>query len=177
MKLRERAEWWGVDPEPLIAAVESAMRGRQYWQGQQPLIASAEPAQANKRLRQAHKAVASLPLRARAALHWAMAERVTSIIPGLDPEQIRHVMQDISWPDLILDALGEPVEPEADRECQWLVEAWKRAGGQVKIDYHYDGDLIEFLGIAYKHLGEEPSDDAIRRRLDRIRRDPLDSEG
>ena len=39
--LRERAEFWGVDPTPLVEAVESAARGRSYWQGQKPLIASA----------------------------------------------------------------------------------------------------------------------------------------
>lgn len=166
--LRERAEWWGVDPEPLIQAVESAMRSRQYWQGQKPLIASAEPADTNRRLRQAHKAITALPLRARAHLHWELAERIAHG-RGLDPGQVRRLMQDTNLVELILDALSEPVEPEEpDRELQWLVQAWVEAGGEVKIDDRYDGDLIEFLTIAYQYLGETLTPDAIRLRLNRI---------
>ncbi|MHA6232736.1 hypothetical protein [Pseudomonas fluorescens group sp. PF-69] len=173
--LRERAEWWGVKPEPLIEALTAAQQVRRYREGQKPLIASTEPADANRRLRQAHKAIAALPLRARAHLHWGLAERI-AYGRGLDPEQVRRLMQDTNLVELILDALSEPVEPEEpDRELQGLAQAWERAGGEVEIDDRYDGDLIEYLTIAYEHLGETLTPDAIRLRLDRIRRAPLDS--
>jgi hypothetical protein len=177
MKLRERAEWWGVDPEPLIQAVESAQQRVAYRERQKPQITSAEPADANRRLRQAHKAIAALPLRARAHLHWGLAERI-AYGRGLDPGQVRRLMQDTNLVELILDSLSEPIEPEEpDRELQWLLQAWVEAGGEVEIDDRYDGDLIEFLTIAYPYLGETLTPDAIRLRLDRIRRAPLDSEG
>lgn len=176
--LRERAEDWDVDPEPLIEAVEAAQQRVAYKAGQQPLIASAEPADANHRLRQAHKAIAALPLRARAHLHWKLAERIAYGPAGLDREQMHRLMQDTNLVELILDLLSEPIEPEEpDRECQWLVQAWERAGGEVEIDDSYDLDLIEFLDIAYQHLGKPLNPDAIRLRLDRIRRAPLETEG
>lgn len=176
--LRERAEWWGVKPEPLLEALASAQQRAAFKAGQRPLIASAEPADANHRLRQARKAIAALPLRARARLHWNLAERIAASIPGLGHEQIRFVLEEAKWPDLILDALSEPIEPEeSDHELQWLVKAWVEAGGEVEIGDRYDGDLIDFLSIAYCDLGEDLSRDAIRLRLDRIRRAPLDSEG
>ncbi|WP_095195863.1 hypothetical protein [Pseudomonas sp. Irchel 3A7] len=175
--LRERAKDWDVDPDPLIQAVESAMKGRRYRERQKPLIASAEPAKCTRQLGQAYKAIAALPLRARAHLHWELAERIT-YGRGLDPEQVRRLMQDTNLVDMVLDALSEPIDPEEpDRELQWLVQAWKRAGGEVQVDDRYDEDLIEFLTITYQHLGETLTHDAIRRRLDRIRRDPLDSDG
>jgi len=177
MKLRELAEEWDVDPQPLLEALASAQRVRRYRQGQKPLIASAEPADANHRLWQAHKAIAALPLRARAHLHWGLAERI-AYGRGLDPEQVRHLMQDTNLVELILDSLSEPIEPEEpDRELQGLVQAWEHAGGEVEIDDRYDLDLIEFLILAYQHLGETLTPDAIRLRLNRIRRSPLETEG
>lgn len=176
--LYERAEDWDVDPEPLINALESAKRVRHYRAGQQQLLASAEPAVANHRLQQARKALQALPLRARAALHWGLAERIATSIPGLDREQIRQIMEDSNWLNVVLDALSEPIEPEEpDRELQWFVQAWREAGGEIEFEGRHDGDLIEFLGIAYQHLGETLTTDAIRLRLDRIRRDPLETEG
>jgi hypothetical protein len=177
MKLRERAEDWDVNPVPLIEALASAQRVRRYREGQKPLITSAEPADANRRLRQAHKAIAALPLRARADLHWGLAERI-AYGRGLDPEQVRRLMQDSNLVDMVLDALSEPIEPEEpDRELQGLVQAWEYAGGEVEIDDRYDLDLIEFLTLVYQHLGETLTPDAIRLRLDRIRRSPLGIEG
>lgn len=171
--LRELAHEWDVDPKPLIAAVESAVQGRRHGGGQKPLIASAEPAVCNRKLQQARKAVAALPLRARAHLHWRLAESITCGFAGaydLTPEQVRYLMQDMDLMDRILDALSEPLEPEEpDRELQWLVQAWQRAGGQIHEGDRYDEYLIEFLILTYQYLGDEkPTHDAIRRRLDRL---------
>ncbi|OPK06777.1 hypothetical protein [Pseudomonas sp. VI4.1] len=177
--LRERAEFWGVDPEPLIQAVESAMRDRRYWELRKPLIASAEPADCKHRLKQAHKAIAALPLRARDHLHWHLADRI-ACDARLGREQVRHLMQ-ADLLTMILDALAERFDSEVeDRQQEFirLVLAWKDAGGEVEIDGRYDGDLIEFLGIAYQYLGETLTADAIRLRLDRApRRGPPETEG
>ncbi len=180
-ELRERAkEDWGVEAEPLIKAVEAAIRHREYWAAQKPLIDSAEPAECAHRLRQAHKGIAALPLRARAHLHWSLAERLAYGPCGLDSKQIRALMEDTNLVTLLLDALGDPMDTERKdqpQELRWLVQAWVKAGGEVSIDGRYDGDLIEFLSTAYRHLGDARSDDAIRRGLDRIRRLPPKTEG
>ncbi|MFG0351927.1 hypothetical protein ACF8LD_12960 [Pseudomonas sp. zbq_5] len=168
--LRALAQEWDVDPKPLIAAVESTKRGRHYRDGQKPLIASAEPALCNRKLQQAHKAIAGLPLRAKAHLHWGLAERIAYGPAGLNPEQVRRLMEDTNLVDMILDALREEVEPEEpDRELQRLVKTWTAAGGQTHEGDRYDEDLIEFLFLTYQYLGDEkPTHDAIRRRLDRL---------
>lgn len=178
--IRELAHEWDVEPEPLIQAVEDAQQGRRYREAQKTLIASAEPAECAHRLKQARKAIEALPLRARAHLHWRLAERIACGPCGLDREQIRRLMQDTNLVAEILAALNEPLDAEPEdrqQEFRWLVRAWQHAGGQVEFDDRYDGDLIEFLGIAYQRLGETLTADAIRRRLDRIRRAPLGSEG
>lgn len=198
--LRELAIEWEVDPEPLIKAVESAQRVRRHQLSQKPLIASAEPADCNHQLRQAHKAIAKLPLRAREHLHRHLADRIghsfngpfdeqvrramlgTANPYGLSAEQSRYMMEDVDLVGIILDALSEPVErEEPDRELQWLAEAWIKAGGEVLAEdgsHRYHEGLIEFLDIAYTHLdGEKPDTDNIRRCLDRIRRSPLRIEG
>lgn len=204
--LRERAEFWGVDPEPLIDAVESAMQGRRYWEGQKR-INDAEPAECRHRLEKAHKAIAALPKRAREHLHGRLAERIAYGSPSflseqihrmtlgqfdhgghgplsLNAEQFRCLMQDMDLVGMVLDTLSEPLDTEAEdvlEERRQLVRAWERAGGDVfDDDGRYDGDLIDFLTRAYRHLGDEIDEisarDTIRRRLDR-RRDPLDSGG
>jgi|APLak6261691555_1056199.scaffolds.fasta_scaffold00181_2 hypothetical protein len=177
--LRELAEEWDVDPEPLIEAVEAAQQGRHYWESKQRVLASAEPAVCIKRLRQAHKAIAALPLRARDHLHWHLADRI-ACDAGLGREQVRGLMQ-ADLIGMVLEALAEPFDAEVeDRQQEFirLVRAWQRAGGEIEVDDHHDEDLIEFLTNVYQHLdGKKPSHDAIRRRLDRIRRAPFDSEG
>lgn len=175
--IRELAEDWDVDPEPLIQAVEAAQRSRRYWEGEHRVMADAEPAECTHRLKQAHKAIAALPLRARAHLHWRLAERLARDLPT---EQRRRLMEDTDLVVEILAALTEPLDTEREdpqQQLRWFVQAWQEAGGQVEIDDRYDFDLIEFLQIAYQQLGEKLTEDAVRRRLDRIRRDPLDSEG
>lgn len=175
--IRELAEEFGVKAEPLIQAVEAAKRARRYWEGEHRVMADAEPAECAHRLEQTHKAIAALPLRARAHLHWRLAERLAR---GLPTEQRRRLMEDTDLVAEILAALTEPLDTEREdpqQQLKWFVQAWQEAGGQLLVDDRYDLDLIEFLRIAYRHLGETLSEDAIRRRLDRIRRDPLDSEG
>lgn len=172
-KIRERAEDWDVDPDILIEAIKSAKHSRDRREARKPIIASAEPAECMDRLLQARKAIARLPRRARANLHWSLAERLAYGHDGrnplgLDPEQTRRLMG-MNLVDEILAALTEPVEPEEpDREFQWLVRAWIDAGGQLKVDDRYDEDLIEFLQRAFMHLGEPLTEDAVRCRLNRI---------
>lgn len=178
--IRELAEEFGVKAEPLIQAVEAVQQMKSYWEAQKPLIASAEPAECAHRLRQARKAIEALPLRARAHLHWRMGERIAYGACHLNAEQIHQVMESANWVDEILAALTEPLDAEPEDRQQVLrrlVQGWERAGGQVEIDDRYDGDLIEYLGVAYQYLGEILTEDAVRRRLDRIRRTPSDSEG
>lgn len=175
--IRELAEEFGVKAEPLIQAVEAAQRRRRYWDANRRMMADAEPAQAEHRLLQARKAIAALPVRAQAHLHWKLAER---LVFGLSREQRRRLMEDTDLVAEILAALTEPLDTEREdpqQQLKWFVQAWQEAGGQVEIDDRYDGDLIEFLQTAYQQLGEKLTEDAIRRRLDRIRRAPLDSEG
>lgn len=178
--IRERAQEWDVEPEPLIDAVEAAKERQHYREVQRRIIASAEPAECAHRLGQVRKAIEALPLRARAHLHWRLAERIAYGSYGLNAELIRQVMTDTNWVDEILDALDEPLDTEAEdpkQELKWFVQAWERAGGQLLVEDRYDLDFIEFLQIAYQHLGQTPTVDAIRRRLDRIRRSPLRIEG
>lgn len=178
--IRELAQEWGVEPEPLIEALEAAKERQDYSEVQRRIIASAEPAECAHRLRQARKAIEALPLRARVHLHWRLAERIAYGPYGLNAEQVRQVMEDPNWVDEILAALCEPMDAEGEdpkQELRWLVLAWQRAGGQLLVEGSYDLDLIDFLKIAYRHLGGELTVDAIRRRLDRIRRSPLGSEG
>lgn len=166
--IRELAEVCDVDPEPLIQAIEAAKqtRCRRY---EQKRLVDAEPAQANRRLKQAHKAITALPLRAKASLHWKLAERLAYGSIGLDRDQIRRLMQDVDLVSLILDAVSEPVETEEpDRELHHLLQAWQHAGGAVEFEDRHDEDLIEFLALAYQHLGDTLTHDAIRRRLGRV---------
>ncbi len=206
-RILELAEEWDVDPKPLIQAVEDAARRQQRRESERLRRASAEPAQAEHRLKQARKAIEALPLRAKVHLHWRMAERLAYGPYGLNAEQVRQVMEDTNWVDEIMAALTEPLDDQGLIEFQhayyWetgqvltpedaqrrlhglnrteplrlLLRAWQEAGGQVLVDDRYNFDLIDFLQIAYRHLGETLSEDAVRCRLDRFRRSPTDSKG
>jgi len=169
--IRELAQDWDVDPEPLIQAVEAAQRRRRHWEANHRMMADAEPAQAEHRLMQAHKAVAALPVRAQAHLHWKLAERLAYGPCSLSREQRRQLMENVDLVAEILAALAEPLDTEREdpqQQLKWFILAWQEAGGQLWEGGRYDLDLIDFLRFAYRHLGEPLSEDAVRCRLNRI---------
>lgn len=175
-KIRELAEDDQLDDAPLLEALESATRYADYWKWRKQAIAGVGPAEVQRQLVRAHKALEALPWQAKAHLHFTLAELLGRDLK-LEPELFSQLMEKCNLFEDVLQALAIPVEEEAEDPLQLrrrLVCAWVRAGGEVRVDDRYDEGMIDFLIMVYHAMGEDfdvhdpASRDTIRLRLNRL---------